>query len=426
MRRQTRTAVAIATTIVAAAAMTGCSSDGGDAGSTDSAGTVNLWVRDYQKSIMQPLADAYNKTHDTQVKVTLVPAADFVQKLGTAVAAGNGPDAASIDLVFDPYFASAGALADISDRVTELPYLDDMSPAHLAQAEYDGATYAVPFTGDVSVLFYNKALFEQAGLDPETPPANFADVKAASAAVTALGGDTKGYVFSGACGGCNIFSLTPYIWASGGNVLNDDGTEALLDTPEVTEGLNLYREMWKAGEMPELAQTDNGPNAGTPFLAGTVGMRADGTGFLGALVADGTVDFGVTPIPGVDGDSASFAGGDNLSIMASAKNEDGAWDFIKWATDEEAQTILAEKAVLPVRMDLLSEIYVPLDPRYQVFADALAVGKVPYSVVENELFNDNNGVWATLIQESVFGDGSIEDAQAKAQKEAQAILDDAN
>jgi hypothetical protein len=48
---------------------------------------------------------------------------------------------------------------------------------------------------------------------------------------------------------------------------------------------------------------------------------------------------------------------------------------------------------------------------------------VPYSVVENELINDSNGVWSTLIQEAVFGSGSVEDAQAKAQKDGQAILD---
>ena len=61
-----------------------------------------------------PLADAYNKTHKAQVKVSIIPSAQFVQKFGTAAASGNAPDVASIDLVFLPYFASQGALEDIS------------------------------------------------------------------------------------------------------------------------------------------------------------------------------------------------------------------------------------------------------------------------------------------------------------------------
>jgi multiple sugar transport system substrate-binding protein len=425
MRRKTLRTIALGVAAATAVALSGCAGGGGGGGEAAAGGTVTLWVRDYQEAIMKPLADAFNKSHDTKVKVTLVPAGEYVQKLGTAAAGNNAPDIASIDLVFTPYFASVGALADITDKVKSLDYADDLSPAHVAQGQYEGKTYSVPFTGDVSVLFYNKTLFSEAGLDPESPPKTHQEIADAAAKISALGNGKYGYVFSGACGGCNIFSMTPLIWASGGNVLNEDGTKALLDSPEVADTLQLYRDMWANGDMPKLVQTDNGPNAGTPFQEGKIGMKGDGTFFLGTLASEGKVDFGVTPLPGKDGGSASFAGGDNLSITSGSKNPDGAWEFLEWATGEEAQTQLAEASVLPIRMDLLDKIYIPKDPRYQVFADALAKGFVPYSTVENELFNDNNGIWATLIAESVFR-GDIPAAQKKAQKAAQALLDEAN
>lgn len=421
MRRGVRRAAALAAAVVLGASA--CASGSGGGGDDD---TVTLWVRDYQKAIMGTLADEFNATHETQVEVTLVPATSFVQKLGTAVAAYQGPDIASLDLVFAPYFASAGVLADVTDRVDALPYADDLSPAHLDQVTYEGRTYGVPFTGDVSVMFYNKTLFAEAGLDPEAPPATWAEVQQAAEAVAALGDGSNGFVFSGACGGCNIFSLTPLVWASGGDVLDADGTEALLDSDEVGGALQLYRDLYDAGTMPELVRTDAGPNAASAFQSGTVGIRFDGTSFMSTLVSDGAVDFGVAPIPGQDGGSASFAGGDVLSVMTGADNPDGAWEFLRWATDRDAQQVLADHAILPIRMDLLDEIYVPQDPRFAVFADALSVGHVPYSIVENELFNDNNGVWAGLIQDAVFGPGSVADAQAAAQEDAQAILDKAN
>ena len=82
-------------------------------------GTITLWARDTQKAFMGPLADAYNKSHKAQVKVSIIPSAQFVQKFGTAASSGNAPDVASIDLVFLPYFASQGALADISSLKDE-------------------------------------------------------------------------------------------------------------------------------------------------------------------------------------------------------------------------------------------------------------------------------------------------------------------
>jgi multiple sugar transport system substrate-binding protein len=423
MRRQTTTRLAAAAATVVALGISGCSA-GGESGSDS--GTISLWVRDSQSRFMNSLAEAFNASHETKVEVTLVTAADYVQKFGTAAAGGDAPDVASIDLVYVPYFASVGALTDISDRVAALPWANDMSPAHTAQGKYEGATYSVPFTADVSVMFYNKDLFSRAGLDPDDPPSTTAEFKDAAEKVAAIGDGSYGTAISGACGGCNIFQLTPHIWASGGNVLSDDGAKALLDTPEVGDTLRLYRDLWDARTMPELVQSDNGPNAGQAFQDGRVGIKNDGTFFVGSL-ADVGFQWGVAPIPGeVDGQHASFAGGDNLTIPSGAKNPDGAWEFLEWATGQDAQTILAEAGVMPTRMDLLGSIYTPLDPRYKVFADALAVGHCPYSVVENQLFNDSNGIWATMIQESVFGGADIAQAQAKAQEAAQALLDGAN
>ena len=427
MRRYLRTLTAMGAVAAVGIALAGCAGSGSGA---EGGGTVTLWARHSQSRFMQPLADAFNETHDTQVEVTLVPASEYVQKFGTAAAGGSAPDIASIDLVYVPYFASVGALKDIKNDWDALSYKDDMSPGHVAQGVYEDGVYSVPFSADVSAMFYNKDLFAAAGLDPEAPPTTMAEVQAAAEQITASGDGNYGFVFSGACGGCNIFSMTPYIWASGGDVLSADGTEALLDTQEVTDTLTQYRTLWEGGAMPELVQSDSGANAGDAFKAGKVGIMNWGTFFIGSLEdeTDGAqFEWDVAPIPGAeDGQIGSFAGGDNLRNPSGSKNPHGAWEFLEWATGEEAQTILADAGVMPTRLDLLDELYISQDPRFQVFADALAVGKVPYSVIENELFNDPNGVWSTMIQEAVFGTGTVEDAQAKAQEAAQALLDEAN
>ncbi|WP_329310921.1 ABC transporter substrate-binding protein [Streptomyces sp. NBC_01262] len=423
-RRATAAGALLASVALLAAACGGSGSGSGPDTSGPGSGTITLWARDGQKGFINLLGDAWNKDHDTKVKVTVVPTANFVQKFGTAAAGGSGPDVASIDLVYLPYFASTGVLDDITDMANKLPYKDGLSAAHRRLATYNGRTYALPFTAEASVLFYNKGLFKKAGLDPDKPPMNYAEIISAAKKIRALGKDTYGYAIAGQCGGCNVFEFTPHIWASGGDVLSADGKKALFDTPEVTDALAFYRKLYTDGSMPAQSKTDNGTNQPAAFQSGKLGMTPLGAFFVQVLNTDDKVDFGVAPLPGRNGGSASFAGGDEIAVTKNAKNKAQAQEFVRWATGEQAQTVLAENGVVPVRTDLIDKIYTPLDPRYKVLAEAMEKGRTPYSTVENALFNDNNGPWVNMINRAVF-DGGIAKAQEEGQKAAQSIIDDA-
>lgn len=423
MKRNQLAALAIAATLAVSATACGGSSSTSplDSASGEATGTITLWARDSQKGFMNLLADAYNKSHKAQVQVTIVPSANFVQKLGTATAGGSGPDVASIDLVYLPYFASTGVLEDITEEAGKLPYTDKLSPSHQRLSTWEDKTYALPFTAEASVLFYNKALFKQAGLDPAKPPASYAEILDAAKKIRALGPDTYGFTMAGQCGGCNIFEFTPSVWASGGDVLSDDGKTATLDSAEVTDALTFYRQMHDARVMPEAAKTDSGTAQAALFQGGKVGMVVLGAFFTQTLNTDNKVDYGIARIPGKAGGSASFAGGDNIAVTTGSKNKTASWDFVKWATGDDAQTLLANNSIVPVRTDLVESVYASKDPRNAIFSQALKDGKTPYSVVENKLFNDSNGPWATMINEAVFG-GDIKAAQTKAQQAAQQII----
>lgn len=417
----------VATVAVAGLALIGVAACGDQeetsSATDDPVGTATLWARDSQKGFINLLADAYNSEHEGKIEVSVIPAGNFVQKFGTAAASGSGPDIASIDLVYLPYFASKGVLDDLSAVEDELTWKDDLSPAHRQLATYDGKTYALPFTAEASVTFYNRKLFEKAGLDPDSPPTTYQEMLDAARAITALGEGYYGFVMAGQCGGCNIFEFAPHVWASGGEVLSQDGQAAQFDSPEVTDALEFYRTMWEEGLMAPSSKTDNGSTQGTTFQSGKVGMTNLGAFFVQTLVEDGSIDFGVTPIVGKDGGTASFAGGDEIAVTADAKNKAVAYDFVTWATGDEAQTILAENSIVPVRTDLVDTIYGTDDERYQVLGESMSTGRTPYSVDENAIINDNNGPWAVMINQAVFGDGDIAAAQATAQQAAQSVID---
>ncbi|MEP7293239.1 MAG: sugar ABC transporter substrate-binding protein, partial [Chloroflexota bacterium] len=362
------------------------------------------------------LVDMWNESHTNQIELTIIPAADFVTRVGVASAGGEAPDLLPIDLIYAPAFAQAGSLAEIGDFIDSLPFADQLSPSHIRLGEYDGGRYAVPFAAEGSILLYNKDLFEQAGLDPEAPPTTWDEIYEDAKAITALGDDIYGYYFAGACAGCNAFTYLPLIWASGGDVLTDDGLTATVDSPEVRAALEFYKKMWDEGLIPPSAQADTGSDFLNAFTTGTIGMAGSGAFSIAALKNNfPDIDFGLTFLPGQDGGTSSFAGGDSIAITSSSEHTAEAFEFISWVLSDEIQLqMFAARGQLPLRADLIENEYSAEDPRLITNAEAMNLGKTPYSFVYNQLFNDANGPWLTMIQTAIF-QGDIDGAVTAAQ-----------
>ena len=86
-------------------------------------------------------------------------------------------------------------------------------------------------------------------------------------------------------------------------MLSEDGTKATLDSPQVTDALQFYKDMWTDGSVPSAAKNDAGTQQIPLFTSGKVGMVTLGA-FAIPTMEKAKVDFGVTPIPGKDGSTA--------------------------------------------------------------------------------------------------------------------------
>ncbi|MCJ2127131.1 ABC transporter substrate-binding protein [Methylobacterium sp. J-077] len=390
--------------------------------------TFSLWVRSDGSTFMPKVVEAFNASQSAhKAELQIVPVNELVQKYAVAAAGGTAPDALSLDLIYTPAFAAAGQLKDITDLAKALPYFDQLSKAHVATGTYENRIYGLPFSGDASVLVWNKALFRQAGLDPDRGPTNWAEIRADAEKITALGQGNKGFYFSGNCGGCSIFTFTPLIWASGGDIFADGGKRATLDTPQLRDAIALYRGMVKDGLVPAGAQTDTGANFFAAFATGKVGIAPAGSFAIGALnTQHPNLEYGVTYLPGKDGGWSSFAGGDNLVVSRDTRKIAGIRAFLEFAYSLEGQTLLARNGSLPVRADLAKQALDGLDRRYLIAADAMARGRTPYTPVCNDLINSANGPWNTMLNAAVFGDaGAVEPAIRTAQETMQSIIDTA-
>jgi multiple sugar transport system substrate-binding protein len=388
------------------------------AASAVSAETLSMWVRESAADPGKLMTDLWNSKHDNKIELTAIPDAQLITKLATSVSGGNAPDLVSFDLIYMPDFMKAGFLTDVTEQVNADPNYATHVQAYKDIATYEGKIYGVGFTPDVSVLVWNKDLYAKAGLDPEKGPTTIQEIVDHARKVRALGDDTYGFWFSGACPGCNIFVTSPLMVAAGSKILPKNGEDEALTGDGVKVVLEAYKTMWDEGLVPANAETDSGANFVSAFVGGNIGVAGTG-GFLISLMKREHPEFnyGLTLLPGINpGEVSGFVGGDVVAIPANGKNEAAAREFLSWVLSDEAQLEgLAKNSILTTRTDLADNEYTKGNEPVLVTAKALAAGYVPWVFHFADMVNSDSSPWIQMLQQAIFDgdvDGAIEDARA--------------
>jgi multiple sugar transport system substrate-binding protein len=403
-----------------AAATTECASEGG----------LTMWERSGGNAAMvDMLVETWNtKNPECAIELTYIPHTEMVGKIAQGIASGDVPDLMGMDLIYAPQFEKAEQLVDLTDRISDWPELATVSQGHMTVATFQERLYGVPLYADVSALFYNKDLFEQAGLDPDQPPTSLAELREYADQITALGGDIKGYYLPGNCAGCNIFTVGPLMWASGAEIEAADAGDEPLVGDGVKQVLQFTRDMVKAGNVHEAAQSENGETFHLQFGSGTVGMM--GTGNFNITLAreqNPDMNFGVTLLPGVEpGSAASFIGGDLVVVPRGSDRVDDAVNFMKFLLSDEVQVEVYAKALnLTTRSDMVDNEYFQAEPLVQDVARALEVGRTPYTLTFFEQINSPQGPWLQMLQRAYYTDDDLDQVIADAKEEMKRIAESA-
>ena len=379
---------------------------------------LTMWVRESAADPGQLMVDLWNTGHPNKIALTAIPDNQLVTKLATSTQSGDAPDLISFDLIYMPDFMKAGFLTDVTEMLAADPNYALHVQAYKDISSYDGKTYVVGFTPDVSVLAWNKDLYKAAGLDPEKGPTTIQEVVDDARKIRALGPDTYGFWFSGSCPGCNIFVTSPMMVAAGASILPRNGEDKALEGDGVKVVLEALKTMWDEGLVPEGAETDTGANFVSAFAGGNIGIAGTG-GFLISLMKREHPDFnyGLTLLPGItEGQVSGFVGGDVVAVPANGKNEAAAREFLTWVLSDEAQLQgLAKNSLLTTRTDLADNEFTKGNDKVLVTAAALAAGYVPWVFHFADMVNSDSSPWITMLQQAIFDgdvDGAITDARA--------------
>ena len=391
------------------AALAACSGGGGATSSAlsdnpdgvDDGSTLTLWTRAPLEKQANLLVDAYNATHKNQVELTVVPGEDYVAKVGAAAGAKELPDLFAADIVYVPNWTQQGLFADLTSKIDALPYKDQINKGHLDAGTSDGKEYVLPFVLDLSMLFWNKDIYAQAGLDPEKGPTTLAEYTDNAKTIQQKLGDQgiSGTATAFGCGGCLLFTWFPSIWAGGAEIMNPAGTEATLDN-STTEGvLAEWRDMWSSGAVLPSSKEEQGPTWTAAFTQGQVGQML----YPATLLSSTPFDVGVAGVPGPDGGESTFVGGDGIGISSDSEKADQAWNFLNWLMSEEAQVgVLAQNKDVVSRADFADNEYSSQDPRLVTINEVAAKGKTPISLNFNDAFIAAGNPWVDLIRNAVI------------------------
>ena len=338
---------------------------------------------------------------------------DLHNKILIGAKAKKLPDVARLDIAWVPEFQKLDVLVPLDQEMSDFQAInDEILPNAMSTAMINGNSYAVGLNANSKILFYNKEALEQAGLSvPKTLDELWEDAAKLS------GKNAKGQQVWGldepALSGWN---LLPYIWSNGGSITDKDCKKATgylngKETVEAVEHLaDLYQKHsftgFNSGDIP---MTDG-------FGTGRYAMLLEGPWKIAEMKgAYPDFQYGTAPMPAGKAGSISVLGGEDIGMFKDG-NKEGAWEFIKFMTGEEAQVAMASCGQIPVNKRALENETVK-QADFAPFLQAIATAQARPTVASwTEIDNQMTVTMTSIIKDGANAQESLDRLAADVDK----------
>ena len=392
--RKLRTIVAAATACVLGLAAAGCGS-GSSSSSTASGSTITYWASnqgtslDNDKEVLTPLLDEFTKQTGVKVNLEVIGWNDLQTRIQTAITSGQGPDVLNIGNTWGVSLQATGGLMEFGDsEMKAIGGSDRFVQAALETGGAPGTTAtSVPLYGLAYGLYYNKAMFQQAGL---TPPASWEemvdDAKKLTNPATGVYGMTL------AAGSYTENAHFAFINAAqNGAELFDSSGKPTFTQDGVVNGVSRYLDLMQTDKVvnPSDAQFTDGSKSIAAFANKKAAMIINQNNANATLISNGMSEdeWGVVPLPAPQNAAsqvASHVAGINIAIMKSTKNKDAALQFVKFMTSQSTQEALGKPfSSLPVLKDAKATFTTNAE-ELKTFTDIYNNRSKPLPLVPNE------------------------------------------
>ena len=368
----------------------------------DPSGQTVVWWHQHSGSReerLKTLIEEFNTTNEFGITIDAQNQGGYDQirdKVNSSIAAGELPAALLVGYQNDQSFYQLNnTLVDLNLLMNDPTWglsaeeIADFYPAFLEQSVnplFNNQRLGFPPNRSMEVLYYNQTWLEELGFSgPPTTPEEFKEMACAAAA--ANGDGTGGYILRD-----DASAVASWTFAFGGDVLTEDGTGYVYNSPATIEAMTFLKGMYDEGcayfftegfPNPQFAARKaiftQGSTSGIPFYAGDVAKVAEEQSREPDV-------WGVTAIPHTTPDPVqNIYGGDVMITKTTPEQELAAWIFVKWFTSPEIQARWAEMSgYFPTRAnasEFFSEKLLQNTPWQQ------GVALLPYSAYEPQLIS---------------------------------------
>ena len=369
-----------------------------------------------QQDIYQELIDDFEAEND-DVKVTLevTPWDQYWTKVEAAVTGGSVADVFWLNIPNSTDYIEGGVVAPLTDYDINV---DNIPEQYIEAFQRDGVLYGIPKDFDTQALWYNKEVFDNAGVDYPDDTWTWDDWYNAAAEIT----DEENNVYGVVAPVIYQGGYHDLIYQNGGTVFTEDGTESNLNSPEAMEALEFYKSFVDDGLSPSLEVMAESEGY-QMFNSGNIGTIMGGSWMAGTYLKDneyGLENFDVAPLPMKEQRATTSNSIANV-IAESSENKKAAARFIEFLNTEEANLKVAESGVVIPAAEGTQQPWVEAypDQNLQVFVDAVEYAvPLPY----NKNGQAANEIQTQYLNRAWTGKVTLEEAVNEFVEQANNIL----
>ena len=335
--------------------------------------TYSIWGDPSEIKNQQAIVDAFHAVNPKiTVKVDVSDWDTYWDKLQTGIVGGNAPDVFAMDGPLFPDYQTRDVLLDLKPYIDrdgyDLTQLADLAVADFTTPE---GQFGLPRDLNVIALFYNKKLFDAAGVaypDASWDWAKLVDVGKQLTVKDANGKVSQWGFYTESSDMENYWSSL--VWQNGGDIISADHKTNLVGSDQATGGIQFLQDlMWKDRIMPDPATWPT--DSGDAFEQGKAAMEANGS-WLVATHLNAGIDLGIAPLPKGPAGQATSINPTGAVVFKGSKSPDAAWEFVKYLASPAAQTKIMElKASLPANKEVLAGPFATSFPGADVLAAAI-------------------------------------------------------
>ncbi len=403
-----------------------------DVGSGDGQVTLTwaLWGSPEEVASHQVVADAFMQEHpEITIEIWSQPWGDYFTKMKTLWASGDSKAIPDVAFLWPtPSYAAQGVLEPLDPFIEKSGYkLDDYWPGLLESAKLDGTVYGFPRDIGVDILYYNKDIFDEAGVEYPTDAWTWDDLLAAAEKLTLKEGDKVTRYALAMEGG----KYAKWVNQNGGTLLDDmvNPSKCTLSEPAALAGIQFFADMMEKGYAMRDADLSQAGGDAAVFQSGQAAMIIQNTSRVSAFNgAKMNYDVQVVPIP-TGGKRWNGAGGAAWVMSAASDNKDAAWTFLSWLQSTGGgEKIYAERGeIFPALQSTTGDVFMKQEgaPANKAAvlteAGAAGVGGFGYFPDWDEL---NGSAMSPFLSQIWAGEATPADALAEACAQVDQFLKD--